>query len=519
MSGRRWRRRESTLCSDLSQDTLLGSITWEQIEPVEGKFDFSELDKVITAAREHSISLVLLWFGSYKNASSSYAPSWVKRDSKRFPRIRTVEAGGRRKIIETVTPLSTECAEADARAFGKLMAHVKDFDAEHSTVLMVQVQNEPGLLGDSRDRSSIAEAAFTQPVPETLLRHLAGDAHPRFKARFQNIPKEGKHSWEEGFGSGAQADEVFMAYHFARYLEKVAAAGKSSYAIPHYANVWLNLDSPDDLDPSVPPSIVSGASVAGGAKPGVYPSGGACPHVLDVWQHEAPSLDFISPDVYLQDYDTICRDYSMRGNTLFIPEQRRDEVGARRAWLAYGTYGALGVSPFGIDNGPEAIGRAYKLLGQVQHFVLNASLADRFGFFFDEPREVRGEMPWVNVFEDIQVTVERAEVPGKLGPGGGMIIRLATNKFLLVGYGYQASFKSLSEKVGFTGILGVKELAPDENGSLRLLRLLNGDETNSGSAMVMPNDKPDLGDFPIESCIPVRTGIAEVEVYVLEENP
>ena len=52
---------------DMNINTVLGNVTWEQIEPVEGKFDFDELDLVIKDARAHDLRLVLLWFGSFKN--------------------------------------------------------------------------------------------------------------------------------------------------------------------------------------------------------------------------------------------------------------------------------------------------------------------------------------------------------------------------------------------------------------------------------------------------------------------
>jgi beta-galactosidase GanA len=52
---------------DQGFNTLLGSVTWEQIEPTEGVFDFTELDRVVEDAKRHDMHLVLLWFGSFKN--------------------------------------------------------------------------------------------------------------------------------------------------------------------------------------------------------------------------------------------------------------------------------------------------------------------------------------------------------------------------------------------------------------------------------------------------------------------
>jgi hypothetical protein len=308
-----------------------------------------------------------------------------------------------------------------------------------------------------------------------------------------------------------------MTFHFARYIEIVAASGKKSYPIPLYANAWLNLDGLNDLDAGLATSVVANAAVAGGLGPSQYPSGGPCAHVLNVWQFGAPSLDFITPDLYLQDYKTVYKDYTNKGNPLFIPEQRRDEHGARRIWLAHGAYGALGVSPFGIDTGPDAVGREYKLLSQVKDLVMGSLLVDRFGFYFNEIRDRRLEKPWIKLFRDMQVTIKQASVFGKEGPGAGIILRLAEYKFLLIRYGFQASFKSVKKGASFTGILKAKEMEVSEEGNLRLLRLLNSNKTRGGLAVVLPNKELDPGELPIATLIPAHTGIAEVEVYVLNK--
>jgi beta-galactosidase GanA len=60
---------------DTNINTVLGCVTWEDIEPVEDQFNFSELDKVILGARKHGLHLVLLWFGSFKNGMLVFAPA------------------------------------------------------------------------------------------------------------------------------------------------------------------------------------------------------------------------------------------------------------------------------------------------------------------------------------------------------------------------------------------------------------------------------------------------------------
>jgi hypothetical protein len=514
---------------DMHVNTLLGSVSWEQIEPVEGQFDFANLDAVILAAREHGMKLVLLWFGSFKNALSTYAPAWIKKDGTRFPRGHALEAGGRRRTLELVSPFCEEGWKADAKAFGKLMAHLKEFDAQHGTVIMVQVENETGVLGDSRDRSKIANKKFAQHVPKELLQHLQKNIdklHPEFRKRYSGISADtaGEATWIDAFGTenSVNADEMFMADAFSRYIYHVSSAGKAAYPIPLYANVWLNFDDPTSLDLSDIPVVVGGGSDAG-----VYPSGGPCPHTMDIYKFNAPSLDFIGPDLYFHDYETTCQNYRHGDQPLFIPEQQRNDKGARRVWSAYGNYLALGCSPFGIDSlqaSESPFTKHYGLIHSLRKQILEAQ-ANRpeamMGFFFDEFVEGQKikEKPWTKIMGGFKVIIERAFVFGKPGPGAGLVIHQGDGKFLCAGWGFNLYFKSMNPKSTFTGILHAEEKEVDrETCELTTLKILGGDETRSGEFLIMPNEDPDYGGFPIAVTIPARTCIAECWAYSLEEE-
>lgn len=118
----------------------------------------------------------------------------------------------------------------------------------------------------------------------------------------------------------------------------------------------------------------------------------------------------------------------------------------------------------------------------------------------------------------MEVTVERSFVFGRPAPGYGIVLHEGDARFLLIGAGFQTTFKSTSPNSTFTGILSATEKEADEVGHLSTLRTMNGDETRSGACMTMPTEQPDYGGFPIRVTIPARTYVAEVVVYSLEEK-
>jgi hypothetical protein len=451
-------------------------------------------------------------------------PDWVKIDPDRFPRAELRRAGGVIEPADSLSLFSEENVQADLKAFTKLMTRVKEIDEGHNTVLMVQVENEPGLLFDSRDGSGRANKVFAQDVPSELVEFLDSDydeLHVDLKKNLNRFVAREKWAgiWEELFGTSAQTDELFMAYHYASYINRVASAGKDVYPLSLYTNVWLN-HAGEDSDNQFP------VIVGGGGKPGDYPSGGGISNVLDIWLRFAPALDFIAPDVYLNEYDSSCAKYRYKNNPLFIPEQRRDEYGARRIWKAYGSYQALCTSPFGIDTlepSTNPYTKHYGLLSQVSQIVLEAQRDSKccIGFYFDELPTgwQRGDKdpskPITHRFGDWSLTVSRCFVFGRPGPGSGIVIHRGGGRFLLIGWGFHVAGKSTKPGTMFNGILRMEEkkVVDSEKGTLKTGRVLGGDETRSGAFAMMPNEEPDYGGFPIAVTIPARTGIAEVEFY------
>jgi hypothetical protein len=339
----------------LHLNTVIGTASWELVEPEEGKFDFSLVDAQIKAARQRKMRLVLIWFGTWKNAGSSYVPHWVKADPKRFPPmvLHVRPDGGMSSFLAQymeqqgtgpLSPFGKDTVKADARAFAALMTHIKEVDPQH-TVIMMQVENEMGSVGDSRDRSPMAEAAWAAPVPSDLMSYLAKHKDTLLPEMQEVWGKNGyklKGTWSEVFGKDAWADEVFMAYYMGQYVNQVAKAGKAELNLPMYVNAWLGPQPKADL-------------------PGQWPSGGPVAGMIDIYRAAAPWLDLFAPDIYVPDFNGTCALYTRSGNPLFIPEAR-DQAG--NLFLALGHYAALGWSVFGVEDlKPDGqVAQAYKLL-------------------------------------------------------------------------------------------------------------------------------------------------------------
>lgn len=451
-------------------NTVLMPVAWEQIEPTEGHLDFSILDHWIDVAREQHLHLVLLWFGSWKNAFSNYAPAWVKQDTRRFPR--AISADG--VELEILSTLGPETLLADSRAFSNLLTHVREKDSDRQTVLMVQVENEVGYLGRGRDRSTAANRLFQGEVPKALLHQLQdrrASLSPELASHFNPLGW----SWKEVFGEAS--DEVFMAWNYARFIQVVAEAGKRSYPLPMYVNAQLPAPS---------------------ERAGEYPSGGPHPYYLQVYQAASPAIDLYSPDIYWPNFEYWIQRYRLPGSPVFVPEARL-EVAPFNAMYAYGAAKAFGFSPFGIESIEPASDRVgtkssmeqtYEALSDLTDMLLPAQATGKtqgLVLHADSPRPTQTVALGGYLME---ATLSRSW-PAKtlLTDNGAMIvIQSASDEFYIAGQGLTVSFtRDPDVDDRLAGIASIEEVSRIDGGWVTQRRL-NGDQSNQGRQLSLaPN--------------------------------
>jgi len=455
-------------------NTILMPVAWEQVEPKEGSFDFSILDHWIETAQKHNMHLVPLWFGSWKNAFSNYVPSWVKSDPKRFPRAESADG----KPLEILSTLSPETRRCDSRAFAALMRHIRERDFQQTAVLMVQVENEVGYLGPGRDRSPDANRVFHGSVPDVLIRSLAAkrlQLSPELAAHFNEHGKR----WSEVFGDAA--NEVFMAWSYAAFIEAVTQAGKTEYALPMYVNAQL----PAPLE-----------------RAGEYPSGGPHPYYLEVWRATAPSIDFYSPDIYWPNFEYWIQRYRVPGNAIFVPEARMESA-PYNVLYAYGQARAFGFSLFAIDSlvlpekdsdpKPEMM-QLYELLDSMRDLLpaaQSAGLTRGLVLHATSPRPTQTVALGGYLFE---ATLSRSWPARTViaDDGAMLILQTSPGEFYVIGSGLTVSF-ARDPDVGteMASIESVEQVSR-VSGRWTTERRLNGDQTNQGRQLLLDPRRPHI---------------------------
>ena len=442
----------------LNVNTVLLAIAWEQFEPQEGKFDYTLVDGLIKQARENDVKLVFLWFASWKNGLSGYAPEWVKKDTKRFPLCK--DDKGRTVNWNVLSPLGNNTRDADAKAFAALMKRIKEIDSEQQTVIMVQIENEVGIRFQPRDMSEMANKAYNSAVPKELMDYLTKNRknlHPAILKQWEKGGFKTNGTWSEIFGGFWEADEIFSAWHYAKYVQAIAVAGKKEYPIPMFVNAWL---------PDWNAHLYN------------WPCGGPVPNMLDIWRAGAPDVDCLSPDIYLPFFKELCEEYTRNGNALVIPEAQRTEDAPARAYWAIGKHNALCFAPFGMESMADdhPIKDAYALLDQAMPLITDAQGTGKMTAVFRQDREKEKRDTIVPLGNwNLHVRYIETGLPQGVKPGA-IIIQSAEDEFYIIGFGIEIGFKPQSTRGPQNVDILTSEMGRFENGVFITEIQLNGDE-------------------------------------------
>lgn len=478
-------------------NTVLVPAYWDLIEKQEGTYDFSLVDHAITQARANDLRIVFLWFGAWKNSMSCYAPLWFKQDYKKYPRVRT-QTG---KPLEIASPFSDNVFQADSKAFKAFMRHLSETDGDKHTVIMVQVENEIGMLESARDYSEEANRLFQSAIPEKLADYLVKNKktlHPWLAGKWQKAGGKTEGNWQEVFGTDLYTDEIFMAWHYASYVERMIQCGREAYNLPMYVNAAMN---------------------SRGRKPGEYPSAGPLAHLIDIWHCAAPGIDLLAPDLYDKGFTGWTAQYKLHNNPLFIPEIRLEPNDGVRAFYVFGEHDGIGFSPFSIEDAPDRpsyqLTQSYLKLKELMPLITRYQGQGAMkGLLFDQTEKER-TLAWDNTLlickHFFTLPWDSRATDGSVWPeGGGLVIRMAEDEYLIAGSGIVVEFKSKEEAAlstaqaklgedGFVlegegrqasavrwknekriGIGSVDEVSVNEDGSLNFIRRYNGDQDHQG---------------------------------------
>jgi hypothetical protein len=434
----------------MNLNSVFVTLAWEQFEPEEGVYDYSLVDAIIDNAKKNDLKVCLLWFASWKNGESSYAPLWVKKDTKRFFRVKT-KAG---KEIETLSPFCQATKQADAKAFTQLMEHIKAYDKDQ-TVILMQPQNEVGMF-QQIDYNPISLELYEQAVPNQLMAYLKKNkSHlkPYLRDAWAASNFKTKGTWKEVFGETPESKAFFTVWQYATYINFVAKSGREKYNLPMMVNAWI-VQKPEDL-------------------PGVYPNGGPVSRVMDIWKAAAPDIDIQSPDIYLPNFKEIVAMYHRDDNPLLVPESSA-KVG--RAYYALGQHDAICFSPFGIEDAADnfVFTKSYEVLHEVEHLIKKYQGTGKMKAVLQEGNEEYNDVYLGNY--KLKVVYEKPNQPSF-----GIIIQESKHEFIVIGMNLTVFFSS--EKKDTVGYIGQVYEGRYENKKWVATRLMNGDETYHNSRL------------------------------------
>jgi hypothetical protein len=388
----------------LGCNTAALPLYWREVEPERDRYDMTMLDERLARARDHGLRLVLLWFATWKNAHHFYAPDYIQQDPVTYPL--ALNAAGQPAGRDSLCPSGEATWERDRRALLKVMEHLRDVDGER-TVILFQLENEPGLMGTDRCHCGACQALYE-----------AG-------------------GWEATYG--IEAAEAFSVASVSSYIDRLAAEAQAVYPLPFYQNVWLG---------------------GPGSRPGRdYPAGGAVARMLPLARSLSPHLALIGPDVYGHGYRNFrhaCQAYGADGNPLYIVEHSSSVTGRaeRNVFYAIGEHGAIGFDPWAIDSpfpersGPPLVDRhdlswgpqaaalrdSYLAIGRALQPIIEAQGTGRLFTFVQEPGETGA--CWLADGCELRLAYTEAG-----GAARGMAIQLSEKVFALLGVGFTATFQ------------------------------------------------------------------------------
>lgn len=441
-------------------NTVEVPVYWELLEPAEGQFDFAMVDNIVEQARAHQLRVVLLWFGTWKNAWMNYTPEWVKRDTNRFKRAR--DANGQE--MGTISAFCREAQAADARAFEALLRHVREKDSVNRTVIMVQVENETGLLETDRDHRPEANELYAGAPPAELLNYLGEHRNslaPPLRQVMSKSSGSKRATWSDYFG--LLAPEVFSAWYTARYVDGVAAMGKRVYPLPMYANDWL--------------------IGHGDERAGRWPSGGPTANVIDVWKSAAPHLDLVAPDVYGPYFEETAKSYARGDNALFVPEINPQPSFSAIPMIAIAGFNGIGASSFGVDEfyrggslSPAAVAFAtnFEILAKLTQLITKYQYSGRL-HLIEQDMSAAEVVPLSLDENSVAIFSFAKPFDPKAAPGTGLLIELAKDDYLVAGANFEVEFRAMEGPLRDRVPLTIEEgfFAGDQ--WIRTRRL-NGDE-------------------------------------------
>lgn len=144
--------------AELGYETIIFPIAWNQIEMIQGKYNFTLLQRYYEYAKKYDLTVQLLWFGSDVCGYNTNVPKYILKEKEVYSRLE--------KYPDVLDYGDMDLVEREIAAFGKLLDWLYENDKDCRTVC-IQIENEPNCTaykGPSKtsdtDEESIDEAVW-----------------------------------------------------------------------------------------------------------------------------------------------------------------------------------------------------------------------------------------------------------------------------------------------------------------------------------------------------------------------